>query len=467
MRQTIRISEIVGEPHLDHFNSRALHQIDKGGRNSAKSSKNEIKIAMLMLQDPTCEVAVIRQNHVDHRDTTFAGLKVGFERLGYQLKPKRDYPTGNSGSLYMRLPQGNYVHFRGVNDIESTKGIRPHKAGNQIKVLWMFEITQFKDEYEMNQAISAFIRGKKDYFMILYEFNPHPKVTHWTYEWVAKMAQREDAYVKHTNYNDLPKWQQQEWLGRYAIQEIEALQDIDYEQYKSIYLGLPANLAGTIYKKFDIQKHVGVCDSTYLKIDIGADYGMTDATVFTARGTLPGFAGIEIFKTYYHKNGKSGGAYVMEDYITEFLRFAESIHDQHGLPMTIWIDSAEKDFKESLSRAILVRRITYLVVGRLNKLRKNDRITYGKNEIKKKDISALQARINLKNLMLAADFVKYDPSCKELIKATSEAEYDKNNERRDDGTVDVDSLDSEEYSWLDDLELIEKYILSRRLKDGK
>jgi hypothetical protein len=69
--------------------------------------------------------------------------------------------------------------------------------------------------------------------------------------------------------------------------------------------------------------------------------------------------------------------------------------------------------------------------------------------------------------MLAADFVKYDSSCKELIKATSEAEYDKNNERRDDGTVDVDSLDSEEYSWLDDLELIEKYILSRRLKDGK
>jgi hypothetical protein len=66
--------------------------------------------------------------------------------------------------------------------------------------------------------------------------------------------------------------------------------------------------------------------------------------------------------------------------------------------------------------------------------------------------------------MLASDFVRYHPSCKELIKATSEAEYDKNNERRDDGTVDVDSLDSEEYSWLDDMDKIEKYILSRRLQ---
>jgi len=462
MHRTIRISEIVGEPHLKHFNSKKLHQIDKGGRNSLKSSKNEVKVGLTMLGDPNCEVAIIRQNHVDHRDTTFAGLKIGFERLGYPLRAKRDYPLGKTGTLYIRTPQGNYVHFAGMNDPESIKGIRPTQLNNAIKILWLFEITQFKSEYAMNQVIATFLRGKKDYFMILYEYNPHAKSSHWTYEWLRKMKQRTDTYIQHTNYNDLPDWQQQEWLGELSIQEINALKEIDYEQYKNIYLGLTANLVGTIYKKFN-SSHVGKCGlSPYMKMDIGVDYGVTDATVFTARGTLAGFNGIEIPMSYYHKNGKSQGVYLQEDYLDRFFEFADKVYNEYGVATTVWVDSANKDFKDTLEREIVRRGVWYLVIGRLNKLKRLDKTNTKRGEIRKKDDSALQGRINLMNRMLGAGFITIDPSNEELIPAIIEAEYDKNNDRLDDGTVNVDSLDSLEYSWLDDMEIIDDKIFMKR-----
>ncbi len=47
----------------------------------------------------------------------------------------------------------------------------------------MFEITEYRDEYEMNQAIATFTRNKTmaDTFVIHYEFNPPPLRSHWIY----------------------------------------------------------------------------------------------------------------------------------------------------------------------------------------------------------------------------------------------------------------------------------------------
>jgi len=67
-----RISEIVAQPHLQHFNSTKRHQLDHGGRAGYKSSKNAIKIAMGLLADPTAELVVIREDYSDHFDTTYA-----------------------------------------------------------------------------------------------------------------------------------------------------------------------------------------------------------------------------------------------------------------------------------------------------------------------------------------------------------------------------------------------------------
>ena len=46
-----------------------------------------------------------------------------------------------------------------------------------------------------------------------------------------------------------------------------------------------------------------------------------------------------------------------------------------------------------------------------------------------------------------------------LIKAFYEAEYNKKGDRADDGTSDIDSLDSFEYSWLMDMDFMREIIL--------
>ncbi|RLI45076.1 hypothetical protein DRO61_11325, partial [Candidatus Bathyarchaeota archaeon] len=63
--QEIRLSNIVARPHLEHFTSNKLHQCLHGGRAGYKSSRNALKIALKTLEDPNCEVIVIRQDYSD------------------------------------------------------------------------------------------------------------------------------------------------------------------------------------------------------------------------------------------------------------------------------------------------------------------------------------------------------------------------------------------------------------------
>ena len=450
----IRISEIVAEPHLEHFNDKTTtHQIDKGGRSSCKSSKNEIKVPFLFMSDPYAEAAVVRKVYKDHRDTTFAGLKIGFERLGWNLKPRVNYPDGKNSAMYIKTAQGNYVHFVGLNDYESSKGARPTRLGNEIKILWLFEITQFDSEYEMSNVIANYIRGKKDWFVILYEFNPPAKTSHWVYEWLRKMEKHPNAYIQHTNYQDLPTWQQTDWLGNDTIDEINAMKVIDYEQYKSIYLGLPANLSGSVYKKFR-NEHVQKVDrdpNNYMKFSIGVDYGETDATTFTLYGALKAFSGARILDTYYHKNGVSRGEKGLEDYADDFFEFMEEYWDEFGKPCKVYVDSAAKHFWSYLKREKVRRGIGRFTIHPTNKTAK----------LKKSD-SAIEERISTTNIMFGANWLIIDESCKELIKAFDECERNKHGDRRDDGTTDIDSLDSFEYSWMQDIVAIQNAILRQR-----
>lgn len=443
----IYISQLIGKPHLKHFSDKITrHQIDKGGRMSGKSSKNEVKIPYLLAQDPTAEAVVVRKVYKDHRDTTFPGLKIGFDRLGWKLKEGKHFPRGNSTKLYMRTTQGNHIHFVGLNDYESQKGARPTRMRNAHKILWLFEITQFDSEQELNNTISNYVRGQKDWFIILYEYNPHPKKSHWTYEWVKKMEAREDAYVNHTNYHDLADWQQEQWLGNIAMQEIENLKKADYEQYKSIYLGLPANLTGTVYKQFDIARHVKEPTYEYMQVDVGVDYGEADATVFTAVGIKENFTGMEVFDTYYHKNGDDGIRNINQ-YANELMQFCTRVYSKVKKPVTVYIDPANLTYKKLVEELTFSPEYSFIMVESITK-RSSD-----------KNKSSIQERIDLTEVMFGADFLTITPKAERLITAFEQAEYDKKGDRADDGRSDIDSLDSFEYSWLREKKLIREIIL--------
>jgi hypothetical protein len=97
----------------------------------------------------------------------------------------------------------------------------------------------------------------------------------------------------------------------------------------------------------------------------------------------------------------------------------------------------------------------FVMIGYLNKLKKR----HGTNKKK----SAIQERIDVAELMFAADYLTIDNTndqCEELITAIQEAQY-KNGVRQDDDTTNVDSLDSLEYSWIMEMDIIYDSIMSK------
>jgi PBSX family phage terminase large subunit len=445
----ILISDIVAQPHLQRFNSNKLHQLEHGGRAGYKSSKNAIKIALAMLNDKHCEVVIIREDYSDHKDSTFADMKIAFKRLGVGLRQGIHYPNGND--LWIRLPQGNYIHFLHMKNIDKLKGTRPRNPDNEIKIAWYFEITQFKSEWYINESNATFMRGDKDYFWALYEWNDAPKLSHWTYDFMHKMEKRDDAFVNKTNYNDAPTWQQQAFLGKIILKEIEMLKVIDPEQYKSTYLGYPANLGGTVYKQFG-DKNIKAATLKYVDITIGVDVGGNDATVFVAKGFKPKYIGMESFAQYYHKNGVTGGIKNINDYVDDFFDFASMIYAIHKLTIIVYIDSANLMFKQLVEERCFYPEYTYIQVEPLPKMKRL--------KIANKNKSILQGRVDMNEIMFGSEYHTVDPiECPQLVKAYREREYDKNGNPADDGSSDVDSIDSSDYGWLKEMDFIYDMIM--------
>ena len=446
----VRVSEIVAQPHLQYFNSKLRHQLDHGGRAGYKSSKNAIKLAMGLLEDPQAELVVARENYTDHYDTTYADLKWAFATLGVKLKAGINYPRGRD--LYISLPQGNYVHFKQMKEIDSIKGVRPHRPGNKIKYIWYFEITQFKHKKRgITDVNASYMRGNPDYFICLYEWNDAAKLSDWTYDFAEEMRKRPDAYVKKTNYNDAPIEQQEAFLGKILLQEIDIIRQVSPEQYRNTYLGMPANLEGTYFKTFTRANNVKPATLKYSRIVVGVDVGGNDATTAVARGVVGDYKHMEFFKQYYHKNGVSPGVKTINDYRDDILEFCKSLFLEYKKIITLYIDSANNTTLGMILKQEIDLHYKYIDIKPLPKMKRRKKT--------KKEKSVIQERGEVTELAFGAKYFSIDPSVTQLIKALESAEYNKKGDLADDGRSDIDSIDAFWYSWLEDMDIINDVIV--------
>ena len=445
----ILISEIVAQPHLEYFNSTLRHQLDHGGRAGYKSSKNAIKLAMGMLADPKAELVVIREDYSDHFDTTFADLKWAFEILGVKLTAGMHYPRGKD--IYIKLPQGNFVHFKQMKEIDKVKGVRPHNPNNRIKFIWYFEITQFKHKKRgITEVNASYMRGNPDYFMCFYEWNDAAKLSDWTYDFAEEMRDRPDAYVKKTNYNDAPIEQQEAFLGKILLEEISIIAKTSPEQYKNTYLGMPANLEGTYFKMFT-KGNVKPASNKYGRIIVGVDVGGNDATTAVARGVIGDYKHMEFFKQYYHKNGVSIGIKTINDYRDDILTFCHKLFLEHRKIINLYIDSANNTTLGMILKQEIDLHYNFIDMKPLPKMKRR--------KATKKEKSVIQERGDVTELAFGANYFSIDPKLKQLIKALESAEYNKKGDLADDGRSDIDSIDGFWYSWLEDMDIINDTIV--------
>lgn len=300
-----RLSELIAPHFHETFSSNKVHQIDSGGRGSTKTSKNCLKVAWRLINDSNCNVVAIRKNKNTLRDSLYAEIKLALSRLGFVENVH--YEALVSPMRIRLFKNDNTVFFGGMDNYEKLKGMignSKRKDGQQakIKILYFSEITEFKGEEEINQTVATFSRGNKEYFFVLYEYNPPKNKYHWVNKWTEEMAKDENNLVKHTDYTTVPK----DWLGKIFIDEAKRLEQNDFEQYRHVYLGEVIGLEGLIYN-WDLFQHIdSLKGERIINIDFFIDAGhQISSTTFLAVALTTTQKIILLDTYYYSPNGKS------------------------------------------------------------------------------------------------------------------------------------------------------------------
>ena len=252
--------------------------------------------------------------------------------------------------------------------------------------------------------------------------SPH----HWFYqEWIKRSRERNALYL-HFEMTDNPG------LSKRTLERYENMYaGIFYDRYVR---GLWVAAEGIVYKDFanntekylidDPLKWAEEQETKFSVISIGVDFGGTkSATKFQATGITKDFRVVALEEEYI-KNEE-----IDPDALNRrFATFCQLITSKYGYSQTR-ADSAE---------TVLIRGLDHTA----QKLRLGTQV---KNALKMQ----ITDRIRLVVLLMKQGRFKVSRNCPHLIDALQSAIYDPDkfeDERLDDGTSDIDSLDAFEYS---------------------
>jgi len=316
----------------------------------------------------------------------------------------------------------------------STEGLLTISRGNKINYFYVFG---GKDEasYMMIQGITlagilldevvlmpksfvdmalgrCSVTGSKFWFSC----NP-ASPNHWFYnEWI-KQAQSKNALYLHFTMDDNPS------LAPVIKQRYEMMYEgVFYERYIR---GLWVKAEGVIYRKFADKPELFTLDTIpndIVLISCGIDFGGNkSATTFIATGITTRMRNVVVLEAERHEEELSPNE--LDD---KFVAFAEMVYVNYDRAFKCRADNAEPVLIRGLKNAALRNRLHCNVVPAL------------KREI--------NTRIDLVLRLMGLGRFFVMRKCKTVINALSQAVWDDNDKRLDDGTSDIDTLDALEYS---------------------
>lgn len=247
-------------------------------------------------------------------------------------------------------------------------------------------------------------------------FNCNPEnPEHWFYkEWIC--SEEKEKLHLHFLMTDNPI------LGREEIERAYTMwQGVFYRRY---ILGEWVRAEGLVYSVFADEQEKYITDSPdYDFINIGVDFGGNGSFhSFTATGIKNDYSKITVLKSQRVDPKNS----TPEDLYKWFGEFAESVKSQYGYINFVFCDSAEQ---------VLIQGL---------------RARFPELKIKNARKDEIINRIRCTTALMASGRLYMTKDCESLQKALCSAVYDEksqNDTRLDNGTSDIDSLDSFEYSF--------------------
>ena len=429
------LSDIIVPKFQNNFNSEIPNQINKGGRGRGATSTKAARIAYQAIATKGKSFVILRRHSNKIRRSVFKEIKKALLRLG--LLEGKDYKSTVQPFEIEILENGNKIYFTGIDSIDDVKGMVDEK--NPIKEVWIEEITEFFnkniDEGEdlINHIIATFARGNDEGFIMHYTFNPPTNPNHPANIWLKKMEKRPDFLIEEGTYLDVPK----EWLGQAFIDQAQSLKEADELLYRNVYLGESVGTKGLIYTIKDnyiIDKKRDYYDFFQMAIDIGES---KSATTFCLVGFyyVNGKLNAHLLEEYYHLNDKAAQLEEKDftDYAEDFIKFYKTCVNRYGRkPLEIRIDH-DVMFAKALKKKFQENLMNFSIVKKCRKMHINNRIKGVK-------------------VLLAYNQIKFHKDCKITIQAFKDALWNEKksqkgiDERLDDLTTNIDSLDCFEYA---------------------
>ena len=313
------------------------------------------------------------------------------------------------------------VIFAGGGKSDSYKKILGNSYG-----LWI--ATEINEHYDSDDSRESFIKvafGRQVAAVqpkVLWDLNPcNPKHGIYT-NYIDKY--KED-FVGGYNYQHFTLHDNLS-ISEQRRREIEAQYDVNSIWYRRDILGQRCVAEGVVYKQFaDNPEHYIVDSADDIAIvNIGVDFGGSgSASTFVCTGFTKGLQKVVPLESERHDEELNS-----EELAELFADFVLKCYNKYRKVMNVYADSAEQILIRSLKRIATQKGLRVII-----------------HNARKMQISQ---RIRLVNKLIAQGRFEVHKNAKTVIEALCEALWDikKSDERLDNGTTDIDTLDALEYS---------------------
>ena len=264
----VSLKSIIGpafyDLHKNIKNNDFTHYWLKGGRGSLKSSFISIEIVKGIMNDAQkgimSNALILRRVKDTLSESVRDQIKWAIEILG--VSEYWHVPEAKLTITYK--PTGQVIRFKGADNPKKVKSTKVPKGW--IKYIWYEEVDEFESYAKVRNINQSLMRGGPE-FVVFYSYNPPESQRNWVNRHV--LEPREDTYVHHSTYLDVPR----EWLGEQFINEAEHLKKTNEAKYNHEYLGVVIGTGGEVFTNLTIREIASEEIEVFDRLKNGLDFG--------------------------------------------------------------------------------------------------------------------------------------------------------------------------------------------------
>lgn len=362
-------------------------------------------------------------------------MKAALESEGYIFDYKQ-----SDGYIVIRHPNGeqNYFYVFGGKDVSSAGVVQGMTAAGA----FLDEAVLMPEEFVAMCMSSCSIEGSKYWFTC----NPDNPNHYFKKEFIDRARDKNLIYLHFTMDDNFSL--SSSVKERYKRQFTGVF-------FKRYILGLWVIAEGLIYDMIannpDDYYMDFIDDDELLRIHIGVDFGESKSpTTFVATGYTFNYKDVIFLKSERRTRQEGGREVSIKDtpdtLADAFIRFVQSIEEQYpNTVKVIFADSAQQTLKRGLEVRLIEKDMRYNVY----------------NALKKEIIERIQIMIELFSDKRVFFIRGQAESVKIAFTQAMWADNPLKDERLDDGSTDIDSLDAAEYCIERDIDKLQGYVIRR------